>query len=71
MGAIQLTEEALSTPGAIGRLFLAARAEGILVRPLDNAIAVSPPLIAEPEHFGRIGDGLAAALGRCSSPAAA
>jgi putrescine aminotransferase len=71
MGAIQLTDEALSTPGAIGRLFLAARAEGILVRPLGNSIAVSPPLIAEPEHFERIGDGLAAALERCSSLAAA
>jgi len=41
---------------------MAARAGGVLVRPLPTAIAVSPPLTATPEHFDLIVEAVSAAL---------
>ncbi|MEA2168865.1 MAG: hypothetical protein QOF76_2165 [Solirubrobacteraceae bacterium] len=49
-------------PAAPGRLALATRANGVLVRALATGVATSPPLTATPEHFGLIADAIGAAL---------
>jgi adenosylmethionine-8-amino-7-oxononanoate aminotransferase len=55
LAAVQLTDETLAAhPDAVTRVVIAARADGVLVRPLARAVAVSPPLTAEIEHFGLI-----------------
>ncbi len=46
-------------PPAIGML---ARKAGVLVRPLGDGVAVSPPLTATPEHFELIVEALSKAL---------
>jgi adenosylmethionine-8-amino-7-oxononanoate aminotransferase len=52
LAAVALTDEVLSAqPDAAKAIAMAARDEGVLVRPLAGAIAVSPPLTAEPDHF--------------------
>jgi adenosylmethionine-8-amino-7-oxononanoate aminotransferase len=52
LGAVALTDETLEQrPGAITRIVMAAREDGVLVRPLGRAVAVSPPLTVDTEHF--------------------
>jgi adenosylmethionine-8-amino-7-oxononanoate aminotransferase len=52
LAAVALTDEVLGqNPDAVTRVVLAARADGVLVRPLGRAVAVSPPLTADAEHF--------------------
>jgi adenosylmethionine-8-amino-7-oxononanoate aminotransferase len=69
MAAVELTDDALERqPGALALIARTARENGVLMRPLARAIAFSPPLTAEPEHFGMIADaveqGLAALTAR-------
>src|SRR3954447_8744379 len=60
--AAGLLERAPAAPARIARL---ARDEaGVLMRGLGTAIAVSPPLTAQPEHLELIADGFRAGLDR-------
>ncbi len=59
MAAVALTDEVLEQqPDAIARIVMAAREDGVLVRPLARAVAVSPPLTADTEHFALIAGAL-------------
>jgi putrescine---pyruvate transaminase len=59
LAAVELDDELIaSRPGAVADVARAAREQGVLVRPLARAIAVSPPLTAEPEHFAMIAEAL-------------
>ena len=52
LAAVALTDAARAEhPDAVARVVMSARAAGVLVRPLGEAVAVSPPLTAEVEHF--------------------
>ncbi|HEX8975685.1 MAG TPA: aminotransferase class III-fold pyridoxal phosphate-dependent enzyme [Gemmatimonadales bacterium] len=52
LAAVALTSEVLERdPDAVTRVVMAARREGVLVRPLPGAVAVSPPLTIETEHL--------------------
>ena len=63
MAALELDPELMAEqPGAPAKLALAARENGVLVRPLVSAIAVSPPLTATPEHFALIREAVGAGL---------
>ena len=53
-----LTED----PGAVARLQMACRAEGVFVRPLGRGVAVSPPLICGQDEIDLIGAALGAGL---------
>ena len=46
-------------PDAVARVVMAARQEGVLVRPLGRAVAASPPLTVTTEHFALIARALA------------
>jgi putrescine---pyruvate transaminase len=60
MGAVAFEPEALAThPDLPQRAFAQARARGVLVRPLGDGVAISPPLIVTRAEV----DELAAALG--------
>jgi adenosylmethionine-8-amino-7-oxononanoate aminotransferase len=59
LAAVALSDGVLaSTPDAVNRVVMAARADGVLVRPLGGAVAVSPPLTVASEHFTLIADAL-------------
>ena len=59
LAAVALTDKALERhPDAISRVVMAARAEGVLVRPLARAVAVSPPLTVDAEHLTLIAQAL-------------
>jgi putrescine aminotransferase len=63
LGAVAIDPDLLARePGFTLAVHREARARGILVRPLLDALAVSPPLIAESSHLEMIGEGLTAAL---------
>jgi putrescine---pyruvate transaminase len=63
LAAVELSDEVMSSrPGAVARLALAAREQGVLVRPLGRAVAVSPPLTAQPEHFTLIAEAISQGL---------
>jgi putrescine---pyruvate transaminase len=65
MAAVALTDDALSEhPDAVARVVMGARDEGVLVRGLGQAVAVSPPLTVEEEHFRLIAAGIEAGLAR-------
>jgi adenosylmethionine-8-amino-7-oxononanoate aminotransferase len=69
MGAVELDAELLTgDPAAVVEVALAAREHGVLVRPLGNALAVSPPLTATPEHFELITGALSWALDELRVP---
>jgi len=57
LAAVQLED-----PSAVGKVAAGAREAGVILRPLLGALAVSPPLVAEPEHFEQIADGFRAGL---------
>jgi adenosylmethionine-8-amino-7-oxononanoate aminotransferase len=64
LGAVELAPDLLERdPGAVVRLQLLLREGGVLVRPLLDCIAVSPPLVATEEHVATLAaaveDGLA------------
>jgi adenosylmethionine-8-amino-7-oxononanoate aminotransferase len=46
----------------VGRVVAAAREKGVLLRALLGGVAMSPPLIAEPEHLDLLAEGLAAGV---------
>ena len=59
LAAVELADEVIARePGAVAQVARVAREDGVLVRPLGRAIAVSPPLTAEPEHFALIAQAL-------------
>jgi putrescine---pyruvate transaminase len=63
LAALDLDPELLEgDPAAVGRLTMGARRAGVILRQLARGIAVSPPLIAEQEHFELITQGIAAGL---------
>jgi putrescine aminotransferase len=52
LAAVAVTDDVRAAhPDAVTRVVMGARAAGVLVRPLGEAVAVSPPLTAEVEHF--------------------
>jgi len=59
MAAVALTPELCEQqPRVVASLALAVRAAGVFVRPGANAVAISPPLTAGPEHFAMIAAGI-------------
>jgi len=63
MAAVEFSESAFEQrPDAVGRVVMAAREHGVLVRGLGRGVAVSPPLSAGPEHFALIHDAMAEGL---------
>jgi putrescine---pyruvate transaminase len=67
MAAVELTAEALDRyPGAIAAVWKGAREAGVMVRPGRSAVAVSPPLTADREHFELIAQAIEHGLRRCT-----
>lgn len=63
LGALAIDPEVLARePGFTLAAHREARARGILVRPLPDALAVSPPLVADSSHLEMIGEALKGAL---------
>ncbi|WP_017573452.1 aminotransferase class III-fold pyridoxal phosphate-dependent enzyme, partial [Nocardiopsis halotolerans] len=63
MGAVELTEEALSGRGITTQeVFAEARARGVIVRPIPTALLVSPPLIITWEQIDHMVSTLSASL---------
>ena len=63
LAAVELTEEARAAdPGAVQRLTLACRDEGLLVRALGTGVAVSPPLTIAEQQIAELGAGIATGL---------
>src|SRR5262249_36535536 len=59
LAAVELAADLLeSRPGAVAQVAAVARKRGVLLRPLGRAVATSPPLTAEPEHFEMIADAI-------------
>jgi putrescine aminotransferase len=67
LAAVQLSPEALQAdPGAVANVAAGGREAGVILRPLLGALAVSPPLVVEREHFGQIAEAFRAGLDRLS-----
>jgi adenosylmethionine-8-amino-7-oxononanoate aminotransferase len=71
LGAVAFTADALrDRPDLPARVFAHARDRGVLVRPLGDAVAISPPLVITREQVGEaaaaIGDALEA-VGRAAA----
>ena len=65
LAAVQLSADAVENePAAVAKVTQGARDAGVLVRPLLGSIAVSPPLVVEPDHLTQIADALRAGLDR-------
>lgn len=63
MAALELSDDVLTAyPGAPGALVMAMRDRGVLGRPLGRGVALSPPLIIEPDELTLIGDVLHASV---------
>jgi putrescine---pyruvate transaminase len=72
MAAVELTGEVLERqPNAVAQLSLGAREHGVLVRPLGSAVAVSPPLTADEQHFALIAEAIGHGLAALAAPASA
>jgi putrescine aminotransferase len=56
-------------PRAVALTVAAAREAGVLIRPLARAVAVSPPLTADEEHFRLIAQAVERGL-QAAAPAA-
>ena len=68
LAAVELSAELLaSRPGAVAQLVGHAREQGVLVRPLGKAVAVSPPLTADESHFAMVAEALDAGLKQLSA----
>jgi len=60
IACVELSEEARAAdPRLVGRLQLACREAGVLVRPLATGVAVSPPLIVTQSEIEQLADGIA------------
>jgi len=69
LAAVELTDELLErTPDAVARVTRAAREEGVLIRPLGRAVAVSPPLTVDPQHFAMIAEAIDHGLAALGAP---
>lgn len=67
MAAVELSPDLLQErPRAVVEAALAARAAGVLVRPLGRGLAASPPLTATTEHFEMIAEAIAKGLAELS-----
>ena len=65
LAAVQLAPDVLaSDPGALAKVAGGAREAGVIVRPLLGSLAVSPPLVVEPEHLEQIAEAFRAGLDR-------
>jgi adenosylmethionine-8-amino-7-oxononanoate aminotransferase len=63
LGAVELTAELLARhPSAVTDLQMLVRQQGVLLRPLATALAVSPPLTVQSEHLRQIGEAFRAGL---------
>ncbi|HEV8153361.1 MAG TPA: aspartate aminotransferase family protein [Solirubrobacteraceae bacterium] len=74
LGAVTIEPDALrERPDLPARVFAHARDRGVLVRPLGDAVAISPPLVITREQVGEaaaaIGDALDAAVRDRAQPA--
>jgi putrescine---pyruvate transaminase len=70
MAAVELTGDVLERqPDAVARVTRRARDHGVLIRPLGRAIAVSPPLSADEQHFALIAEAIDHGLGALGSRA--
>ncbi len=59
MAAVELDAEVRErVPSATARVAMAAREAGVLVRPMANVVAISPPLTATAEHFAQIAEAI-------------
>jgi adenosylmethionine-8-amino-7-oxononanoate aminotransferase len=59
MAAVALPRDLTAgDPSAPAKVALEAREQGVLVRPLGDGVAVSPPLTATEEHFGLAADAI-------------
>ena len=59
LAAVALSDDVLArNPGAVASVTMGAREAGVLVRPLGAAVAASPPLTAQPEHFASIAEAI-------------
>jgi adenosylmethionine-8-amino-7-oxononanoate aminotransferase len=68
LAAVALTGEVLGRePKAPMRVWTHARDRGVLVRPLGDAVALSPPLIATREHIDTATTAIADALDAVAS----
>src|SRR5262249_51615572 len=72
LAAVELTQDVLdASPKAVAQPTAPARANGVVVRPLVKAAAVSPPLTADESHIRLIADALSAALAELETSVAA
>jgi adenosylmethionine-8-amino-7-oxononanoate aminotransferase len=72
LAAVELAQNVLdASPKAVAQLTALARANGVVVRPLVKAVAVSPPLTADESHIRLIADALGSALGELETSLAA
>jgi putrescine aminotransferase len=63
LGAVELSRAARAAdPGAVSRLTLACREQGLLVRALATGVAVSPPLTISEAQVEQIGAGISEGL---------
>ncbi len=63
MGALEFDPEVLAAdPLVPNKVAAAARAHGLIIRPVATAVVCSPPLTAQQEHLDLLGEALAAAL---------
>jgi adenosylmethionine-8-amino-7-oxononanoate aminotransferase len=63
LAAVAFSDEAAArTPDIVAQVVAKARARGVLVRPLGQAVALSPPLTTTEEHLKLIADALDGAL---------
>jgi adenosylmethionine-8-amino-7-oxononanoate aminotransferase len=59
LGAVEFAADVLDAdPGAPGKVAAAARACGVLIRPLGRGVAVSPPLTVQTDHIEQIADAI-------------
>jgi adenosylmethionine-8-amino-7-oxononanoate aminotransferase len=63
MTAVELDADLLAEdPAAPVKAYKAVREQGVILRALGRALAVSPPLVIEPDEIAQIADGLRAGL---------
>ncbi len=62
LAAVELAPELVQS-GQVAKVVAAARQNGVIVRGLARGVAVSPPLIIEPDEIALIGEALESAVG--------
>ncbi|NJC62993.1 aspartate aminotransferase family protein [Planosporangium flavigriseum] len=69
LSAVEIHPDVLARdPGVLGKLHLAARRRGVLIRPLITSLAISPPLTISSEYFAHITEVIADALDEVTVP---